>query len=292
MQQANLLRKHAAFPIFDAWNDFLPAGVLRRGIKQPRIVRLIFPSTLAPLSPVMSKLLGLILIARNGDRLTLPQDPATYETNVVSSTTALGEYNSWKVGESIRRIYIGNARNENASFTDYDPSTVGFPPYDPQGNFDWHTQAEPAMLHDPRQIHVQSKAGVEGAVVFDSTIALLQGMYPPTPKNGVKLANGTWVQAPFGGYQYVPGKFCQCRLSVDSDYYKVETVEPNNDRSLESWTQCPAFKKHIDSVNKSDKMKKKNQEAGWFWSAIRDYTFGMPTGIENIVSLHPFSRKV
>ena len=156
----------------------------------------------------MSKLLGLILIARNGDRLELPHDPSTYQSNVPSSTTAVGEYNSWKLGESIRRMYIGSAHPNEASFEDYDPATtVDFPPYDPSAEFDWGTMEEPATLHDPRQIHVSVKAGVEGTVVFDSAIALLQGMYPPTAKNGVVLANGTWVQAPLGGYQYVPGKF-------------------------------------------------------------------------------------
>lgn len=157
----------------------------------------------------MSKLLGLILIARNGDRLGFPQDPTTYESSVSTSATALGEYNSWKLGESIRRIYIGNAAdsyNETASFADYDPSTVEFPPLDSSATDLSSYYDGPATLHDPRQIHVTVKAGVEGAVVFDSSIALLQGMYPPTTRSGITLANGTWVQAPLAGYQYVPGE--------------------------------------------------------------------------------------
>jgi len=64
----------------------------------------------------------------------------------------------------------------------------------------------------------------------------------------------------------------------------VETVEPYNDRSLEPWTQCPAFQKHVEEVHNSDKMKKKDQEAESFWKAVKDYTFGRPAGIKNIVS--------
>lgn len=78
-------------------------------------------------------------------------------------------------------------------------------------------------LVDNSEVKVRVKAGVEGTVVFDSAIALLQGLFPPTPKNKIVLANETTVVAPLGGYQYVP----------------VETVEPGNDRSLESWTDCP-----------------------------------------------------
>jgi len=91
-------------------------------------------------------------------------------------------------------------------------------------------------LVDNSEVKVRVKAGVEGTVVFDSAIALLQGLFPPTPKNKIVLANETTVVAPLGGYQYVP----------------VETVEPGNDRSLESWTDCPVrylFKFSFPTIN-------------------------------------------
>jgi hypothetical protein len=62
-------------------------------------------------------------------------------------------------------------------------------------------------LVDNHQVHVRVKAGGEGTVVFDSAIALLQGLFPPTPKNKIDLANDTTIVAPLGGYQYVPGGF-------------------------------------------------------------------------------------
>ena len=63
-----------------------------------------------------------------------------------------------------------------------------------------------ADVVDNKEVKVYSKAGGEGTVVFDSVIALLQGLFPPTSKNRVKLADGSEVIAPLGGYQYVPGK--------------------------------------------------------------------------------------
>ena len=50
--------------------------------------------------------------------------------------------------------------------------------------------------------------------MFDSTIALPQGLFPPTPNNKIVLANETTVIAPLGGYQYVPGKFISERFAT------------------------------------------------------------------------------
>ena len=61
-------------------------------------------------------------------------------------------------------------------------------------------------LVDNNEVKVRVKAGAEGTVVFDSAISLLQGLFPPNPKNKIILANDTTVVAPLGGYQYVPGK--------------------------------------------------------------------------------------
>ena len=61
-------------------------------------------------------------------------------------------------------------------------------------------------LVDNTEVKVRVKAGVEGTVVFDSAIALLQGLFPPTTNNKIVLANETTVVAPLGGYQYVPGR--------------------------------------------------------------------------------------
>jgi hypothetical protein len=127
-------------------------------------------------------------------------------------------------------------------------------------------------LVDTHQVHALVKAGGEGTVVFDSAIATLQGLFPPTPKNEMTLANGTTVMAPLGGYQYVP----------------VETVEPGNDRTLESWTDCPAFEKHIAGFYKSEEFKEKAEAAKPFFKGITDYVFGRPTTLENIWNIYDY----
>ncbi|KIP08705.1 hypothetical protein PHLGIDRAFT_29474 [Phlebiopsis gigantea 11061_1 CR5-6] len=122
---------------------------------------------------------------------------------------------------------------------------------------------------DLKEVHVRVKVGGEGGSVFDSATATLQGMFPPNEKNRITLANQTTVVAPLGGYQYVP----------------VETVEPSNDRSLESWTDCPAFQNRVKSVLASDKMKAAEKAAAPFLHDVRDFVFGRPATLENMYNL-------
>ncbi|KAH7908267.1 histidine phosphatase superfamily [Hygrophoropsis aurantiaca] len=189
----------------------------------------------------MSDVLGVVVIARNGDRTEYYQDPATYEPSY-TETTALGASESHQLGSFLRSVYMSPSS----------PSYIAGMRTD---------------LVDNHEVHVHAKAGGEGTVVFDSAIALLQGLFPPNPKNKIDLANDTTVVAPLGGYQYVP----------------VETVEPGNDRSLEPWTSCPAFEQHIADVYGSADFKKTAREAGPFFGAVRDYVFGRPTTLENAI---------
>ncbi|TRM57102.1 histidine phosphatase superfamily [Schizophyllum amplum] len=187
----------------------------------------------------MSQVLGVIVIARNGDRTNLYQDPKTYAPSIVE-TTALGEV--------------------PAPVDILQPSSPSF------------ISGIRSDLVDNRELHVRVKAGTAGTAVFDSAIALLQGLYPPTEKNKIVLANETTVMAPLGGYQYVP----------------VETVEPGNDRSMEGWTACPNFQKHVEEFHTSDAFKKKEKDAAPFFSAVRDYVFGRPTTLENSWNLYDY----
>ncbi|KAJ7735546.1 histidine phosphatase superfamily [Mycena maculata] len=194
----------------------------------------------------MSTVLGVIVIARNGDRRTFHQDPETYAPSLTDST-ALGVTDLHLLGTQLRAAYL---KPGSASFI----SSIS------------------ADIVDTQQVKVLSKAGGEGSVVFDSAIALLQGLFPPTPRNRITLANSTVVLAPLGGYQYVP----------------LETVEPGNDRSLESWTDCPEFQKHIASFHASDTFKTKAEEAEPFFQDIQDYVFGRPATLENIWNIYDF----
>ncbi|KAG6811736.1 hypothetical protein H0H92_006088 [Tricholoma furcatifolium] len=190
---------------------------------------------------LLSKVLGVIVIARNGDRTNFYQDPYSYAGSN-AETTALGEAESFRLGSNLRSTYLDSSS----------PSYINGIRSD---------------LVDNHEVRARVKAGVEGSVIFDSAIALLQGLFPPNPNNKVTLANDSTIVAPLGGYQYVP----------------VETVEPGNDRSLESWTDCPAFAKHIKDFYSSKEFKDKAKDAEPFFHAVQDYVFGRPLTLENAI---------
>ena len=79
-------------------------------------------------------------------------------------------------------------------------------------------------------------------------------------------------------------------------------MEPGNDRSLEPWTNCPvclpralpftadhhlyqAFEKHIAAFHASPEFVGMAAAAGPFFNGIRDFVFGQPTTLENIVRI-------
>ncbi|KAJ7726740.1 histidine phosphatase superfamily [Mycena metata] len=194
----------------------------------------------------MSSVLGVVIIARNGDRRAFYQDPQTYAPGLTDST-ALGVADLHLLGTQLRSTYL----------------TTGSPAFIPSISRD---------VADTQEVKVLVKAGGEGAVVFDSAIALLQGLFPPNPRNQVKLANGTTVSAPLGGYQYVP----------------METVEPGNDRSLESWTDCPEFQKHVTAFYESDAFKKEEKSAASFLHEVKDFVFGRPATLKNIWNIYDY----
>ncbi|KAJ7634429.1 histidine phosphatase superfamily [Roridomyces roridus] len=194
----------------------------------------------------MSKVLGVIIIARNGDRREYYQDPKSYAPSLTDST-ALGVTDLHLLGTQLREIYLTPG---SSSFID----------------------SMSTDLANTEQVKARVKAGGEGPVVFDSATALLQGLFPPNSRNKITLANGTVVTAPLAGYQYIP----------------METVEPGNDRSMESWTDCPNFEKHIAAFHKSDAFKEKAQEAEPFLNEIKDFVFGRPTTLDNIWNIYDF----
>jgi len=127
-----------------------------------------------------SKLAGIVVIARHGDRSGFYQDPTTYAaSNTV--VTPLGTVQEVQLGRTLRSIYLD----------DTSPTAI---------------DGINAALVNTSQIKVRADAGDEGGVIFDSSIALLQGLYPPSPAQVTTLSNGTTVTSPMGGYQYVPGK--------------------------------------------------------------------------------------
>ncbi|KIJ40191.1 hypothetical protein M422DRAFT_257026 [Sphaerobolus stellatus SS14] len=148
-------------------------------------------------------LLGVVLLARHGDRLEFFQDPLTLNPTQ-SFLTPLGSVQEQQLGGFLKDTYLNPAS-------------------------DFFIEGISTDLANINQLIVRADAGGGGSVILDSVQGLLQGLYPPTTDNNITLANGTTVIAPLGGYQYIP----------------VESVEPNLDISLNSFTSCPNLDAHI-----------------------------------------------
>ncbi|ESK84637.1 histidine acid [Moniliophthora roreri MCA 2997] len=194
----------------------------------------------------MSNNIGTVIISRHGDRTHYFQDPKTYK-GFFTKITPLGLVESNKLGRDLRSIYVNP---ESRS----------------------HIQGIHSDLADNKQIQVLSKSGGEGNVIFDSTIALLQGLYPPNPRNRITLANGTDIVAPLNGHQYIA----------------VETVEPKNNRALEPWTDCPNFQQHIREFYNSDEFRAVAKDNEDFLGSLEPFVFGRPTKLENAWNIYDF----
>ncbi|RPD58087.1 phosphoglycerate mutase-like protein [Lentinus tigrinus ALCF2SS1-7] len=190
--------------------------------------------------------LGAVILARNGDRTECYQHPVTQKPGSTASTP-LGEVQAFQLGQYLRNLYL-----------DSDSSS--------------YIRGIHSDLVDLHEVAVRVKVGGEGAAVFDSATALLQGLFPPNPNHRITLANETTVMAPLNGYQYIP----------------VETVEPSNDRSLEPWTDCPAFEKHVSKVHASSEFKAVAKKAQPFFNSLKDFAFGRELSLENMYNVYDF----
>ncbi|CAE6413402.1 unnamed protein product [Rhizoctonia solani] len=146
-----------------------------------------------------SIVLGVVLLTRHGDRQGFYQSPDNY-TPVQTAITPLGLVQEYQLGQLIRSLYL----NANS------PSVI---------------TGISTGLFDQNQVRIRADAGGEGGVIFDSAVALSQGVWPAATAFNTTLANGTTVVAPLNGYQYAP----------------IESVEPDTDVSLEGWTECNTF---------------------------------------------------
>ncbi|KAG9098810.1 hypothetical protein FRC06_005950 [Ceratobasidium sp. 370] len=146
-----------------------------------------------------STVLGVVVLTRHGDRQGFYQSPDTY-TAAQTAITPLGLTQEYQLGQILRNLY----------FSPSSPSVIS---------------GISTGLFNQNQVRIRADAGGEGGVIFDSAVALAQGVWPAETGFNTTLANGTTVIAPLGGYQYVP----------------IESVEPGTDVSLEGWTGCNTF---------------------------------------------------
>jgi len=155
-------------------------------------------------------LLGVVLFARHGDRNEFFQNPITYDPSD-TTLTPLGTVQENQLGHFLQNTYIKNSSASHIQGIEF-----------PVANLD--------------QLLVRADAAGEGVTIVSSTMALLSGLFPPTPEFSITLANGTVVEGALNGNQFIP----------------VETVEPDEDISLNSFTSCPNFDQHtLDFYNSS-----------------------------------------
>ncbi len=163
----------------------------------------------------VTQVLGIVVLARGGDRQTLYLAPDDYASSL-SSITPLGEVSKFmrsgvvahdcalqqqefQLGGSLRSIYLNVTS----------PSFV-------QGIFG------ATALFNQSSVIVQSDDAGEDGTLFDGAQALMQGLWPPSQQEAIFLANGTTITSPLGGYQYIP----------------IDSVDPDEDISLEGAPSC------------------------------------------------------
>ncbi|KAJ7230858.1 phosphoglycerate mutase-like protein [Mycena haematopus] len=146
-----------------------------------------------------------------------------------TTLTPLGTVQELQLGSFLRSTYL-NPRNPSTFISGIDTDLV-----------------------DIDQLIVRADAAGEGNIILESASALLQGLYPPTSDFQTTLANGTTIVGALGGYQFVP----------------VESVEPNLDISLNSFTSCPNFDLHTQAFYASAEFKAKAQEAAPFLEKLQ-----------------------
>ncbi|KAL1744077.1 histidine phosphatase superfamily [Schizophyllum fasciatum] len=131
------------------------------------------------------------------------------------------------------------------------------------------------MSHDvvnASQISARADAGGEGGVIYDSAVSLMQGLYPNTTAYNTTLANGTTIIGPLGGYQYIP----------------IESVEPENDITLEGWTSCGAFSDWTYEFYNSSAFQQKASDNDGFLNDLPPYLDGRPVQLQNMWNIFDF----
>ncbi|GJE91913.1 hypothetical protein PsYK624_080650 [Phanerochaete sordida] len=192
-----------------------------------------------------SNLLGVVLIARHGDRLEFWQDPTTYTTSN-TAITPLGEVQENNLGAYVRSVYG----------TPSSSSYIGLS----------------TPLYNAEQFLARADAGDEGGVIYDSAIALVQGLFPPSSANNITLANGTFVPSPLNGYQYIP----------------IESVELEEDVSLEGYASCTAFSNRTTEFYNSTIFQQKVNETAAFLKELPPILDGRAATLVNMWNIYDY----
>jgi len=194
-----------------------------------------------------SNVLGVVVMARHGDRQEFWQDPDTYTTSQ-TTITPLGNKQEFQLGQLLRQLYLNSTS----------PSFIS---------------GVNGTLFNQTQVYARADGSSgEGGVIVDSAVSLLQGLFPANPNYTTTLANGSTIEGPLNGYQIVP----------------LETVELDNDISLEGWTDCGTFNTATEVFYNSSEFAQKQSETAAFLSDLSKYLDGRPSTLVNMWNIYDF----
>ncbi|CCH45527.1 putative secreted protein [Wickerhamomyces ciferrii] len=184
------------------------------------------------------KVVGSLIFGRHNDR---PAKPANY-------LTPIGAEHQFQIGQFYRERYFG--LDSSNSKIDDDSNVIQ------------------SLNKDGFFINGQIFAEASsGNVILFSHYAFLQGLYPPQDVSGTStanqtlaaLSNGTIVENPLSGYQYVKS-----------------TIQENATEEY-IWTKgdenCPAVTKSLKDVKSSDLFQKYTNESNDFFQSLKDIEF-------------------
>ncbi|KAG9123234.1 hypothetical protein FRC07_000070 [Ceratobasidium sp. 392] len=116
-----------------------------------------------------STVLGVVVLTRHGDRQGFFQSPDTYAATE-TEITPLGLSQEYQLGQLLRNLY----------FTPSSPSLIS---------------GISTGLFDQNQVRIRADAGGEGGVIFNSAVALAQGLWPAEAGFNTTLANAAFYNS-------------------------------------------------------------------------------------------------
>ncbi|KAJ7050433.1 phosphoglycerate mutase-like protein [Mycena amicta] len=128
------------------------------------------------------------------------------------------------------------------------------------------------VLADIHQLLMRADSSGDGTVFQQSVTAVIQGLYPPTNEYTIRLANGSVVEGALGGFQYIP----------------IESVEMNEDVSLNGLLSCPNFDAHVAALETSNLFLAKGKEALSFLQKLQPFLGGRPINFSFMFNMWDF----
>ncbi|KAJ7727043.1 hypothetical protein B0H14DRAFT_2640984 [Mycena olivaceomarginata] len=110
------------------------------------------------------------------------------------------------------------------------------------------------------ELLVRADSSGDGTVFQQSVSAVIQGLYPPTRDYKITLANGSTIVGALDGFQYIP----------------IESVEMNEDVSLNGSPPRPNFDLHVANLEQSTLFLAKVKEAAPFLRKLHHYLGARP----------------